>query len=600
MAIDDSGETPKDGINRLMQEETERVIHHISATLPREIVEHLDLSGNLKEKLFSYFNRNIQALVSSRSSPLEAGQQAALQQAALEKSLSNMYGHFQGHIQRGISELENQTTRLLRQNGESGAFIRSGNAYTVVKCAFRDNPEKPKTVTDLKLCVNVHETDLVSPIFHYQVTMEYLVKDLLSKNIIETIDREVEKLRDERLDQGLEEYSDAEILINKLEKAGEIADDDGARHARSKRYSLIAKEILDRLKDSRAEIDPSEYDQLSVRENLKKILDNEHIRDRGFNTIVNSLAAALENAHLGFQYMENYKNSREILIREYDDSSELPDEHYQIRMRYYDGAQLQEARKAYDTQMRSFETEILHAADILRVIYEDSKSPFKVSDFKDLALKMKDRIRKLKGKDGGPLYEDVEKPWDGLSFVKTGETEVEQLNRTYAWEKERFSARLSLMREMTQNLYGEFDYPAERRALEEQLNFLEREYNRFACQINPYHLQPGLTLEADVTSIKRKRVTLDAMSGAINEFLQGAIKTFQEAAFPPRSGPSGGGGQSFGDLFSSVSAGTLNLGGPDSADYPDDPDTRPKTPPKKRAPRKTPDPDTTGGDIREI
>ncbi|MDR1250106.1 MAG: cytochrome C oxidase subunit II, partial [Treponema sp.] len=417
---------------------------------------------------------------------------------------------------------------------------------------------------------------------------------------------------DERLDEGLEEYSDAELIINKLEKAGEIADDDsGARHARSKRYSLIAREILDRLKDSRAEIDPSEYDQLSVRENLKKILDHEHIRDRGFNTIVNSLSAALENARLGFQYMENYKNSREILIREYDDPGELPDEHYQIRMRYYDSAQLQEARKAYDTQMQGFETEILHAADILHVIYEDSKSPFKVSDFKDLALKMKDRIRKLKGKNGGPLYEDIEKPWDGLSFVKTGETEVEQMNRTYAWEKERLSARLSLMREMIQNLYGEFDYPPERRSLEEQLNFLEREYNRFDYQINPYHLQPGLTLEVDVTSIKRKRVTLDAMSKAINEFLQGAIKTFQEAAFPTRSNQTGGGGQSFGDLFSSVSAGTLNLSGPDSADYLEDSENLPKTPPKKRASRKRPpnpepesdldtDPDTAGGDIREI
>jgi hypothetical protein len=216
---DDRGATPKEGINRLMEEETEKVIHHISATLPREIVENLDLSGNLKEKLFGYFNRNIQALVSSRSSPL----------AMAEKSLSSMYGHFQGHIQRGINELERQTSKLLRQNTESGAFVRSDNAYTVVKCAFRDNPKKPKTVTDLKLCVNLPETELISPVFHYQVTMEYLVKDLLSKNIIETIDREVEKLRDERMDEGLEEYSDAELVINKLEKAGELAGDDGAR-----------------------------------------------------------------------------------------------------------------------------------------------------------------------------------------------------------------------------------------------------------------------------------------------------------------------------------------------------------------------------------
>jgi hypothetical protein len=588
MAIDDSDETPKGGMNRLMEEETERVIHHISATLPREIVENLDPGGNLKEKLFGYFNRNIQALVSSRSSPL----------AMAEKSLSAMYGHFQGHIQRGINDLEQQTSKLLRQNTESGAFIRNDNAYTVVKCAFRDNSEKPKTVTDLKLCVNIHETELISPIFHYQVTMEYLVKDLLSKNIIETIDREVEKLRDERLDEGLEEYSGAEIVINKLEKAGEIADDGGAGE---KQYSLAAKKILDLLKDTRAEIDPSDYDQLSIRENLKKILDNEQIRDRGFNTIVNSLTAALDNARLGFQYMENYKNSREALIREYDDTDELPDEHYQIRLRYYDSAQLQEERKAYDTQMQSFETEILHVADILRVIYEDSKSPFKVSDFKDLSLKTKDRIRRLKGKNGGPLYEDIEKPWDGLSFVKTGETEVEKMNPTYVWEKKRLSARLELMREMIGDLYGEFDYPAERRSLEKQLNFLEQEYKRFNCQINPYHLQPGLALEVEVTSIKRKRVTLDAMSRAINEFLHGVSRTFQEAALPSGSRriAAGGSGESFGDLFSSVSAGSLNLGG---ADYLDEPETPVKAAPKKRAPKsKRPSPsDMDSGAIREL
>jgi hypothetical protein len=584
MAIDDKDETAKDGINRLMQEETERVIRHISATAPREIVESLDPGGNLKEKLFGYFNRNIQALVSSRSSPLEMA----------EKSLSAMYGHFQGHIQRGIKDLEKETSKLLRQNTESGAFIRGDSAYTVVKCAFRDNPEKPKTVTDLKLCVNVHETELISPVFHYQVTMEYLVKDLLSKNIIETIDREVEKLRDERLDEGLEEYSDAEMVINKLEKAGEIADGD---HARAKRYSLAAREILDRLKDTRAEINPAEYDQLGIRENLKRILDNEHIRDRGFNTIVNSLAAALDNARLGFQFMENYKNSREAVIREYDDTDELPDEHFQIRMRYYDSAQLQEARKAYDVQMQGFETEILHAADILRVIYEDSKSPFKVSDFKDLSLKSRDRIRKLKGKNGGPLYEDVEKPWDGLSFVKTGETEVERMNRTYAWEKERLGARLSIMKDMIRELYGEFDFPPERRALEERIGFLEREYDRFEYQINPYHLQPGLALEADVTSIKRKRVTLDAMSAAVNEFLHGVSRTFQDAAFPPAGrAPAIGSGQSFGDLFSSVTAGSLNLGGGGSADYLEAPESGARAAPKKRS-KKTAPPD---GDIREI
>jgi hypothetical protein len=589
MAVNDNDETPKNGVNRLMEEETERVIHHISAALPGEIVERLDPGGSLKEKLFGYFDRHIQALTDSGALSPAAPMAAPL--AAAEKSLSAMYGHFQGHIQRGINELERQTNKLLRQNTESGAFIRGDNAYMVVKAAFRDNPKKPKTVTDLKLCVNVPETELINPVFHYQATMEYLVKELLSKKIIETIDREAEKLRDERLDQGLEEYSDAELVIGKLEKAEELAE---GSQTKSKRYSLIAEEILDLLKDSRAEIDPSEYDQLSIRENLNKILDNEHIRDRGFNTIVNSLAAALDNARLGFQYMENHKNSRELLIREYDDAEEPPDEHYQLRLRYDDGAQLREARGAYDTQLRSFETEILHIADILQAIYEDGKSPFKVNDFKDLSLKTKDRIRRLKGKNA-PAYEDVEKPWDGLSFVKPAETGTEQMNPTYAWEKDRLRARLEQTREMIKELYGEFDYPPERRSLEKRLNFLEQEFERFEYQINPYQLQPGLTLDVEVTSIKRRRVTLDAMSAAVNEFLHGIARTFQETALPSR-GPAEA-GHGFGDLFSGVSTGSLDLGGADSPDYLEAP--KPEAKPKKRKPpKRTPDPED--GDIREL
>jgi hypothetical protein len=238
------------------------------------------------------------------------------------------------------------------------------------------------------------------------------------------------------------------------------------------------------------------------------------------------------------------------------------------------------------------------------VIYEDSKSPFRVSDFKDLSLKTKDRIRRLKGKNGGPLYEDIEKPWDGLSFVKTGETEVEKMNRTYAWAKERLSARLELIKEMIKDLYGEFDYPPERRSLEKQLNFLEQEYNRFNYRINPYHLQPGLALEVDVTSIKRKRLTLDAMSAAINEFLHGVSRTFQDAALPSRRpiALGGGAGQTFGDLFGSVSAGSLNLSGATSSDYLDEPGTGAKAAPKKRtqkSKRSSPS-NMEDGDIREL
>ena len=100
-----------------------------------------------------------------------------------------MYGHLQGHVQRGINDLETLTNSLLRQKTDVGAFVRGENAYSIVKCAFKDNIVKPKTVTDVKLSVNILDTELISPIFQYQATVEYLIKDLLSNHLMNLIDK---------------------------------------------------------------------------------------------------------------------------------------------------------------------------------------------------------------------------------------------------------------------------------------------------------------------------------------------------------------------------------------------------------------------------
>ena len=62
-------------------------------------------------------------------------------------------------------------------------------------------------------------------------------------------------------------------------------------------------------------------------------------------------------------------------------------------------------------------------------------------------------------------------------------------------------------------------------------NFLEKEVERWEYMINPYHIQPGLLLDVDITSIKRKKGTLDGMANVLNEFLHGVSKGFQDAAF---------------------------------------------------------------------
>jgi hypothetical protein len=552
-------------VDLLLSEEVDKVMNHLTSKLPRDVLERLDVMGGLKEKLYNYFNQNYQNMFNrfvvtsedemvkkvrnfidkeemktlARYTPKEIaslldqiGGMEKFNTAEIDKSIINMYGHLQGHVQRGINDLENLTNSLLRQKTDVGAFIRGENAYSVVKCSFKDNLKKPRNVSDVKLSVNILDAELISPIFHYQVTVEYLIKDLISKNIMDILDKEIEKLKDQIIDEGREEMQDSEIIFEKMRRVANYTSDD-KDDPKSKRFTFFAKSLIDKIEGLRAEIDPEEYDSLNIRENLKKIIDMENIRNRGFNTAVNSITSILDTSKMGYQFIENLKNARELRIREYEDSdiNNLPDERYAIRLKYYDQAQLLNERKAYDAQLKSFEIEIMHLWDVLEMVYEDSKFLRGIVDFKDLAKKMKNKIRrKIKAVTGDPLYEDIEKSWDEIAFIRPSETQIETMNRTYLFEKDKIKRRIVLMKEKMHNVYS-YRYPIKRRVIEERLTRLEYEFYSFDYMINPYHIQPGLLLDVDITSIKRKKATLDGMANVLNEFLHGVSKGFQDAAF---------------------------------------------------------------------
>ena len=552
-------------VNQLIEEETNKVLHHLTTKLPKEGLERVDVMGGVKEKLYNYFNQNYQNMfnrymvtaedemlkkvrgfidreemkVLDRYTPKEiatlldaVGGADKFNTGEIEKSILNMYGHLQGHVQRGVNDLETLTNSLLRQKTDVGAFVRGENAYSIVKCAFKDNLYKPKTVTDVKLSVNILDTELISPIFQYQSTVEYLIKDLLSNHYMDVIDKEIEKIKDKRIDQGLDELSDGEIIFAKIDKVDGITDDD-VENPKSKRYDVVSKKLMERINNLRAEIDPETFDQLNIRENIKKIIDLENIRNRGFNTAINSITSILDTSKMGYQYIENLKNARELILREYDDTdiANLPDERYQIRLKYYDNAQLLAERQAYEVMMSSFETEIQHLWDVVRTTYDKSKFMTKITDFNDLAANYRKFIkRKYKDPSGEPVYEDTAKVWDEISFVKAPETEVEKMNRTYVYEKDKLRKKLIIMRKRMKDLY-DYQYPIERRVIEDRLSFIEAEFNKFDYLINPFHIQPGLLLDIDITSIKRKKATLDGMANVLNEFLHGVSKGFADAAF---------------------------------------------------------------------
>ncbi len=559
------GRAQNEEFKRLVEEEADKVLKEIKLKLPKEVLEELDVTGGIKQKLYNYFNQNYQNMFNryivttedemvkkirnlvdkeelkalARYTPKEiselldqVGGAERFNTGEVEKSIVNIYGHLQGHVQRGMNDLENETNALLRQKTDVGAFIRGENAYSVIKCSFKDHPVKPKTVSNVKLSVNILDSELISPIFQYQATVENLIKDQISKTIIDLVDREVEHFQSQLVDEGKEELSDGELMFEKMKRIPNYTDDE-KDDEKSRRYTFLAKTLIDKIEGLRAEIDQSEFDSLNVRENLKSIVDIENIRNRGFNTAINSLTSILDTSKMGYQYIENLKNAREVVLREYEDTDpvQLPDERYQITLKYYDYAQLLREREAYDKQMEAYKNEIVHLWDVTETVYQGSKSFFKVNDFDDIARKAKNKIKRhIKSVTGDTLYEDMEKTWNEILHIKAGDTDVEKLNQTYVHEKSLLEKMIRMTKEKVKKIYG-FQNPKMRVMLDERIQFLENSFEEFEYKINPYHIQPGLILDVDITSIKRKKFTLSGMANVLNEFLHGVSKGFQDAAF---------------------------------------------------------------------
>jgi len=564
------GREQNEEFDRLITEESEKVLKEVTTKLPPEVLKELDVMGGLKQKVYNYYNQNYQNMFNryivttedemvkkirnfvdkeetkalARYTPKEiaelldqVGGADKFNTGEIEKSMINMYGHLQGHMQRGMNDLENETNSLLRQKTDVGAFIRGENAYSIVKCAFKDNPIKPKTITDVKLSVNILDSELISPIFQYQASVEYIIKDQISKTIIDMIDKEVEVFQDQLVDEGKEELADSELMFERIKRVPDFTDDD-KENADSRRYTFMAKELVEKIEGLRAEIPKDEFDSQNIRENIKKIVDIENIRNRGFNTAVNNITAILDTSKMGYQYIENLKNARELIIREYEDTNAdvLPDERYQITLKYYDHSQLVKLRENYDRQMDEFRKEVVHIWDVAEVVYQSNKKWGQITDFDDLSLKVKPKLTKVL-KDKGihntfadSLYEDEQKLWNEILFLKADDTEVEKLNQTYLHEKELLKKMLRRSRSKVNDTFG-YENPKTRVVMDQRIDFLENEFESFDYAINPYHVQPGLILDVDITSIKRKKFTLNLMANVLNEFLNGVSKGFQDAAF---------------------------------------------------------------------
>jgi hypothetical protein len=200
---------------------------------------------------------------------------------------------------------------------------------------------------------------------------------------------------------------------------------------------------------------------------------------------------------------------------------------------YFDQNQIRELKRVYDTRLAAFLREVEAVWDVVHELYERDKKSFfglgkKLTDFEDLTEKLMPRgwvkERKQINTDPDELH------WNELQFRDPANTFVEKNNRTYQVEIKNVGDKLNYLQVKLQDMFG-YVNTRERVVIDERLNLLEKEFNKFIYEINPHQLQPGLLLDVDLTTTKRKQYMMKSMANVLNEFLHGISQGFADAAF---------------------------------------------------------------------
>ncbi len=548
----------------IIDEEIDKILNHVSAKLPPEILEKLQVGGTVKEILHNYYNQSFQNMYNryltsvedemgkkfrdmidkdeaqnlNKYNPREVsfllesiGKEGSFSTSGIETSVVNIWGHLQGHVQKGTFDLEDETRKLLSGKTGIGGFLRGRFSNSVVKCVFSNNTFKPDSVTNVDLVVNVPEAELIKPVYQYQAATETIIRDIISEHILKQIDDEIESINAELKDSKTDSLNENTKLFQKMKKLEEKVGF-SEQSEETPQFAHISKKFLDAIRGIGAEMNFNEYDPLDVKENVMRIVNAENIRDRGFNDSVNKLVGLLDISSLGYQHIENFKNCRKVVIREYEDVNVplLPDEHYSINMNYLDDLQLREIRTAYCQQMDDFAYEAEKLLRVFEKIHTSEKSEQGIKDYEDIAAEILNTVKRVNPK---PEFEEElprAEQWDEIQFIQAERNDMDKLSDTFLGKKKRLLEQLKRLRERITKLYDS-DNPPERVIIEQRLDFLEEEIERFCYKYNPFQVFPGLFIELSLASINRRDQTLSKMGNVLTQFLNEMIKETSDFAF---------------------------------------------------------------------
>ena len=544
---------------RIIDEEVDKILNHVSSKLPPEVLEKLHVTGSVKEILHNYFNQGFHNMYNrylvtvedemskkfremvdeeelknlNRYTPQDMselidniGGTEKFNNKVLEQSIVGIYQNLQGHLEHGVHDMQQTTNKLLREKTDIGLMVGTDNAFTLVKGHYSDNKLKPEWVTDVSLSINIAESELLNPIFHFQAGTEMIIRDVLSDYILALLDKELDGLSQQLAADGQSEMSEAEMIIEKFKRLEKHVDFDA--NPDSPQFQWVSKDFLEAIHEmggTDAAVDP-----LNVRENIQRVVDRENLRNRGFNKAVNAMTDILDKTRLGYQHIENFKQARKVVIREYSESNlfDLPDERYSATLVYYDDLQLREKRNAYCVQLDEFGAQAAKLWDVYEKVHDNHKKEQGFMDYQAVADKFlggeapeEPQQRGRRAPEPEPQAPPVEKPvkeWDEVFFVQPKKSDMEKLNDTFAERRQYLTRKFQLLREKIHETF-KYENPPERVILDQRLDFLESEFSTFNRQVNPFHLRHGLVLEISLTTIKRKENTMHAISNVISDFL---------------------------------------------------------------------------------
>ena len=141
----------------LVDEEVDKILNHIHAKLPPEVMSRADVMGTVKSKLHSYYNQSFQNMVNRYLTTVEdemgkkvrdlvdleelrglnrytprpisylldrIGGSDKFNSGEVEKSIVNIKGHVQGHDEGGVEEFETGTSAVIMEQSDVGGFSR--------------------------------------------------------------------------------------------------------------------------------------------------------------------------------------------------------------------------------------------------------------------------------------------------------------------------------------------------------------------------------------------------------------------------------------------------------------------------------------------